>query len=59
MVLSLLFFFTVSFNTWPYYFGSDIVFVFAWTPLLLAGSGPLSLDAARPEVGTPPHRAPG
>ncbi len=45
MVLSLLFFLTVSFNTWPYYFGSDIVFVFAWTPLLLAGSGPLSLDA--------------
>jgi thiosulfate dehydrogenase (quinone) large subunit len=46
MLLSLLFFLTVSFNTWPYYFGSDIVFFFAWTPLLLAGSGPLSLDAA-------------
>ena len=45
MLLSLLFFLTVSFNTWPYYYGSDIVFVFAWTPLLLAGSGPLSLDA--------------
>jgi thiosulfate dehydrogenase [quinone] large subunit len=45
MVLSLLFFLTVSFNTWPYYFGSDIVFLFAWTPLLLAGSGPISLDA--------------
>src|SRR3984957_4710441 len=45
MVLSLLFFLTVSFNTWPYYYGSDIVFVFAWTLLLLAGSGPLSLDA--------------
>jgi thiosulfate dehydrogenase (quinone) large subunit len=45
MVLSLLFFLTVSFNTWPYYYGSDIVFLFAWTPLLLAGSGPLSLDA--------------
>lgn len=45
MVLSLLFFLTVSFNTWPYYYGSDIVFFFAWTPLLLAGSGPLSVDA--------------
>jgi thiosulfate dehydrogenase (quinone) large subunit len=45
MLLSLVFFLTVSFNTWPYYFGSDIVFVFAWTPLLLSGSGPLSLDA--------------
>ena len=46
MLLSLLFFLTVSYNTWPYYYGSDIVFFFAWTPLLLAGSGPLSLDAA-------------
>jgi len=45
MLLSLLFFLTVSFNTWPYYYGSDIVFLFAWTPLLLSGSGPLSLDA--------------
>ena len=45
MLLSFLFFVTVSFNTWPYYLGSDIVFLFAWTPMLLAGSGPLSLDA--------------
>lgn len=58
MLLSLLFFLTVSFNTWPYYYGSDIVFLFAWTPLLLAGSGPLSLDAivqnsARRKLGVP------
>jgi thiosulfate dehydrogenase [quinone] large subunit len=46
LLLSLLFFLTVSFNTWPYYYGSDIAFLFAWTPLVLAGSGPLSLDAA-------------
>jgi thiosulfate dehydrogenase (quinone) large subunit len=45
MLLSLVFFLTVSFDTWPYYFGSDIVFVFAWTPLVLAGSTPLSVDA--------------
>ena len=32
-------FLTVSFHSNPYYTGSDIVFVFAWTPLLLAGSG--------------------
>jgi len=56
MLLSLLFFLTVSFNTWPYYYGSDIAFFFAWTPLVLAGSGPLSLDAllqdrARRKVG--------
>ena len=46
LVLSLLLFLTVSFHASPYYTGSDIVFVFAWTPLLLAGSGDvLSVDA--------------
>lgn len=46
MSLSLIFFLSVSFNTRPYYYGSDIVFLFAWTPLALAGSGGfLSLDA--------------
>jgi len=60
MLLSLLFFLTVSFNTWPYYYGSDIVFLFAWTPLFLAGSGPLSLDAAlqlsaRRKLGVPEY----
>jgi thiosulfate dehydrogenase [quinone] large subunit len=40
-------FLTVSFHSAPYYTGADIVFAFAWTPLLLAGSGlVLSLDAA-------------
>ena len=32
-------FLTVSFHSNPYYTGSDIVFVFAWTTLLLGGSG--------------------
>jgi thiosulfate dehydrogenase [quinone] large subunit len=45
LVLSLMLFLTVSFHASPYYTGSDIVFVFAWTPLLLAGSGEvLSVD---------------
>ncbi len=40
-------FLTVSFRSAPYYTGADIVFVFAWTPLILAGSGTvLSADAA-------------
>jgi thiosulfate dehydrogenase [quinone] large subunit len=40
-------FLTVSFHSSPYYTGADIVFAFAWTPLLLAGAGPLlSADAA-------------
>ena len=47
LVLSVLLFLTVSFHSTPYYTGADIVFAFAWTPLLLAGSGSvLSLDAA-------------
>jgi len=41
MLLALSFFLTVSWRTTPYYFGSDIVFLFAWTPLLLAGDGGL------------------
>jgi thiosulfate dehydrogenase (quinone) large subunit len=56
LLLSLLLFLTVSFHSSPYYTGSDIVFAFAWTPLVLAGAGPvLSLDtvladrARRPE----------
>ena len=45
MVLSVTLFLTVSFHSSPYYTGADIVFVFAWIPLVLAGSGGvLSLD---------------
>jgi len=60
LVLSLSLFLAVSFHTNPYYTGSDIVFVFAWTPLLLGGSGGvLSVDAllvhfARREQGLAP-----
>jgi thiosulfate dehydrogenase [quinone] large subunit len=47
MLLSLTFFLTVSFHTHPYYYGSDIVFVFAWSVPLLLGSWPdgYTLDA--------------
>jgi thiosulfate dehydrogenase [quinone] large subunit len=40
MFLALTFFLTVSFHTHPYYYGSDIVFVFAWTVPLIAGAWP-------------------
>jgi thiosulfate dehydrogenase [quinone] large subunit len=47
IVLSFMLFLTVSFHSAPYYTGADIVFTFAWTPLLLAGAGQvLSVDAA-------------
>lgn len=46
IIISFGFFLAVSFHSNPYYTGSDIAFVFAWTPLLLAGAGGvLSTDA--------------
>ncbi|MFL6163469.1 MAG: TQO small subunit DoxD [Jatrophihabitantaceae bacterium] len=62
-VLSLTFFLTVSWNTSPYYYGSDIVFVFAWSVLLGFGTGGvLSLDSwlrnrARSGLGLGPQPA--
>ncbi|MGH9089975.1 MAG: DoxX family protein, partial [Acidimicrobiales bacterium] len=45
MALSFTLFLTVSFHASPYFTGADIVFLFAWTPLVVAGSGGvLSLD---------------
>jgi thiosulfate dehydrogenase [quinone] large subunit len=38
-IISLSLFLTVSYATSPYYTGADIVFLFAWMPLILAGSG--------------------
>jgi thiosulfate dehydrogenase [quinone] large subunit len=52
MLLSLSFFLTVSFHDSPYYYGADIVFLFAWTPFLLGGSGAYSLDAVLARIGT-------
>lgn len=63
MLLSLSFFLTVSWNTSPYYYGSDIVFTFAWLTLLGFGTGGvLSLDAwlrnrARAELRLGPEPA--
>lgn len=46
MLLSLTFFLTVSWNTTPYYYGSDIVFVFGWLTVFGFGTGGvLSLEA--------------
>jgi thiosulfate dehydrogenase (quinone) large subunit len=38
-LLSLSFFLTVSWGTSPYFFGPDIVFMFAFTPLVIGGDG--------------------
>ncbi|HEX3981901.1 MAG TPA: DoxX family protein, partial [Acidimicrobiales bacterium] len=39
MLLSFGLFLSVSFHSSPYFTGADIVFLFAWTPLALAGAG--------------------
>jgi len=45
LALNLVLFLTASWHTYPYFLGSDIVFVFAWTPFVLAGAaGQPSLD---------------
>jgi thiosulfate dehydrogenase [quinone] large subunit len=60
LLISFMLFLTISFHSSPYYTGSDIVFVFAWMPLVIAGSGGvLSADAilenrVRREMGAEP-----
>ncbi len=44
LLLSFGFLLAVSWHTRPYYLGPDIVFCFAWTPLLLGPPGPWTLD---------------
>ncbi len=59
-LVSLSLFFTVSFHASPYYTGSDIVFLFAWIPLIISGGGTrFSMDAriareAATSQGAPP-----
>jgi thiosulfate dehydrogenase [quinone] large subunit len=45
-LISLSLWLTVSWQTTPYYYGNDLAYLMAWTPLLLAGAPALSLDAA-------------
>jgi thiosulfate dehydrogenase (quinone) large subunit len=48
LALSLLLFLTASWHTQPYFLGADIVFAFAWLPLVLAGAaGQPALDGVR------------
>jgi thiosulfate dehydrogenase (quinone) large subunit len=45
ILLALSFFLTVTWTTSPYYYGADIVFLFAWTPFVgIGAAGVLSLD---------------
>lgn len=44
-LISLSLWLTVSWSTTPYYFGADLIYLLAWTPMILAGAPALSLDA--------------
>ena len=44
MLLALSLWLTVSWDASPWFTSADLVYLFALTPLLLAGAGPLSLD---------------
>jgi thiosulfate dehydrogenase (quinone) large subunit len=47
MCLNLIFFFTASWHTTPYFLGPDLIFAFAWLPFVLAGAtGQPALDNA-------------
>ena len=45
MTLSTGFFLSASWNTYPYFFGSDIVFVVCWLTIAITGPGIFALDA--------------
>lgn len=50
LLLSLTFFLTASWRVRPYFYGADIVFVFTWLTLLLAGPTAGALPALDPGV---------
>ena len=54
LALSFGFFLSASWQTYPYFFGSDIVFVVCWLTLAITGPGVYALDAW---VEAPLHRA--
>jgi thiosulfate dehydrogenase (quinone) large subunit len=56
MVISFTLFLTVSFHSRPFYTGADIVYFFAFTPLLLAGAGSLTLPALLDRLSSTPSR---
>jgi len=59
LLLSLSLFLTVSFHASPFFTGADIVFLFAWTPFIVAGGGSqLSMDAWIKERVAKEHKRP-
>ncbi|MER5989150.1 DoxX family protein [Streptomyces sp. NPDC001787] len=46
-LISLSLWLTVSWQTTPYYYGNDLIYLMAWLPLVLAGASVLSADSFR------------
>ncbi|MFD3657889.1 DoxX family protein [Streptomyces sp. NPDC058620] len=44
-LISLSLWLTVSWQTEPYYYGNDLIYLMAWLPLVLAGAAAFSADA--------------
>lgn len=44
-MISLSLWLTVSWQTEPYYYGNDLIYLMAWLPLVLAGAAAFSADA--------------
>ena len=57
LLISLSFYLTVSWHTRPYYYGSDIAFAFAWTPLALGAPAGWTLSGAINEAAQRHARA--
>jgi thiosulfate dehydrogenase [quinone] large subunit len=45
VLISLSLWLTVSWQTHPYYYGNDLIYMVAWIPMVVAGAPQLSLDA--------------
>lgn len=58
LLISLSFFLTVSWHTRPYYYGSDIAFTFAWSPLALGAFTGWTLSDAIAEAARGHGRKP-
>jgi thiosulfate dehydrogenase [quinone] large subunit len=63
-LLSLIFFLSASWRIHPYFYGSDIVFLFGWVTILLAGAAACGWPTLDPRLAAwimarvPPHRQP-
>ena len=45
LLINFMFYLTITWDVHPFYFGADLPYSFGWLTLLLAGPGPLSVDA--------------